>query len=320
MRKILIIKLGAIGDVALALPLLSSFKEDEITWIVGEESAPLLRCTKEVHKLITVHFQDLLYGSLLKKLRQIFKIWKAIGFKYFDIVITAHKDPRYRLLSLFSFRKKHLFFGKKDVFPLGDLFHSRAYLNLAQKPLSPIIFPKLHLPPSPLISQKSLIILNPGGDGKHFGKALRIWPLTHYIELASLLLQNTSYEIALVGLKEHEWMSSYFSHLNVRSFIGETNLETLLSLLQKAYGLITHDGGTLHLGRAAGCRICGLFGPTSPLHFGLESNKELFLNSKISCSPCYRGKTFPKCPHQACMKTLTPIQVFNIIQTKWNSY
>jgi len=61
MRKILIIKLGALGDVIRTLPLAAALKqrypESEITWITKKSSEEILRGNKSIDKLFTLPYE-----------------------------------------------------------------------------------------------------------------------------------------------------------------------------------------------------------------------------------------------------------------------
>lgn len=326
LTKILIVKIGAIGDVALSLSMLQAFQESEITWVVGRASNSLLKSTGSVLRLITVDEFKLLEGNLISKIWEVLKVWRVLFFKKFDLVITAHPDPRYRILSLFSLKKEHRYFIRGDkTFPVSGVFHGVHYLELAlghkandQK----INWPKLTLPPIEhlvgKLHNKPLLILSAGGCKNHEGKKLRMWPVEYYVQLAQLL-QKYDCEIALVGMMQDEWILERFIGINVLSFIGKTTLLELIALLKRAVGVVTHDGGTLHLARLVGCNLCGIFGPSSPKDFSLDKDGEIMLwgGTGLKCRPCYNGKTFAHCSHQSCMKQVYPEDVLEILVSKW---
>ena len=54
MKKALIVKIGAIGDVILSLPMINGLKDFEITWIVGKIPSEILRCIKSIAHVITI--------------------------------------------------------------------------------------------------------------------------------------------------------------------------------------------------------------------------------------------------------------------------
>ena len=320
MNNVLVIKIGAIGDVVLSLPILSTFKDSSITWVVGKETAPLLEATGKVNSIIIVDEYKLLHGSIFAKLAEVLKVWKKIFFQRFNLVITAHRDPRYRLLSLVCFKKQHRFFQKnQNGFPLRGVFHSLEYLQLAtDNPLNQVKWPSLILPQVVYPKKHPLIVFFPGGDRLDPGKKLRIWPISHYVKCVELL-QSYQCQCALIGLGSDKELISFFNKDFILNYIGSTTVLQVLSLLKQCFCLITHDSGALHLGRLVGCRVCGIFGPTSPQDFAWPSENEIAVCGKdpLECRPCYNGKGFAKCTHQSCMKQVSAETVVETIIKKW---
>ena len=326
-KKILIIKIGAIGDVVLAIPLIHTFENASITWVVGKASASILKAIDAIDHIIVIDEKKLLEGDLVSKLLEVFKLWKKLLFKRFDLVVTAHRDPRYRLLSKVCFKKQHRFFDScKNTFPIKGYFHSLEYLSLAlDRKINEqeITWPDLNLPNiDHLINdfkKAKILLLSPGGDKDDLGKSLRMWPIEYYIRLATLL-QKYNYALVLIGLKQDEWVLPYFKDIGILNLIGKTSLLEVIALLKYSFGIITHDGGILHLARLTGCKRCSIFGPTSPRDFSLESKEEIVLwgGDGLSCRPCYNGKTFKTCSHQSCMKQIQPEEVLKKINNKWS--
>lgn len=326
-KKILIIKIGAIGDVVLALPLIHAFENASITWVIGKASSSIIFAIDAIDNIVVINEKKLLEGNIFSKLLEVLKIWKKLFLKRFDLVITAHRDPRYRLLSKLCFKKNHRFFDvRKDDFPLGSQFHSLEYLKLAlnrEVGKEEITLPRIQLPSIKhllkISNKEKIFLLSPGGDKNDPHKSLRMWPIEYYVELAKLL-QKYNYTLGLIGLKQDEWISSYFKDFLILNFIGKTSLLEVITLLSNSFAVITHDGGVFHLARLAGSKRCGIFGPTSPKDFALESEEEIFFwgGDGLNCRPCYNGKTFKKCSHQSCMKQIKPEQVLEKINKKWS--
>ena|GEM_PF-2230154 len=325
MQNILIIKIVGIGDIACALLATSHLHHEKITWVVGKKAEPLLLAASNVHHVISVDEANIYSSSFFRKIQEVLRIWKRLFFKRFDLVITAHRYPLYRALSLVTCRKKHVFFDKrKTLFPLGAKFQGYHYLSLLSKASSkPFEVPQLHLPQVnhllPGNEKMPFVILTPQIITHYEGKELRIWPLTYYIKLARDL-SKYSCQIVLVGEKKCEHIEKEFKVFNSVNLMGNTSLMELMAVLKEAVGIVTHDGGTLHLARLVECKICALFGPTSPRDFSLPGPNELALwgGDGLHCRPCYNGKTFFKCQHQSCMKQLRPEYVLQTIVKMWD--
>jgi heptosyltransferase-2 len=320
-KKILIVKIGAIGDVAMALPILTELHKQgadvSITWIAGKIVAPLIEATGLVDEIIIVEESKLLAGSFFTQCRALFSLWKTLLGRSFDQVLTFHADPRYKLLSLFVRSKDRRSWGTKQKrpMPLSGRYHAEETLQLLN-PKEPgefrAKFPQLKLPPSRVdLPERTLILLAPGGAKNTLAdNALRRWPVEHYAELA-VLLAPYPYHIVLMGSASDQWTLPYFQHLNISHVMGQLSLLECLSLLKQASLLITHDSGPLHLAKLVQCPAIGLFGPTNP-HEKIspqENIRVLWGGEHLSCRPCYSGKHYAPCTSNECLKSLTPTRV-----------
>lgn len=317
MDKILILKLGAIGDVVMASCMLPFLKEKEdchITWIIGKTAAPIIQASQMVDELIIVDDQKLFKGSYFQRLGEIFKLWKKIAFLRFDLALSCHVDIRYRLLLLPVIKKTFRFFSRKKKFIPGR-YHASEYIRLLSGEESAftfnIKFPDLqdsfpeHL--IPLFSKKGKrVAILPGGAQNILAtNAQRRWPIENYVKIAEELTKQ-GFNILLIGSPTDHWTIPYFENLKTTNLIGQTELVELVSILKRVDLLITHDSGPLHLAKLANCQTIALFGPTQPSEFlGKEANIHYFWGGKsLSCRPCYNGKHFANCNRNLCMEDI----------------
>ncbi|HSW73039.1 MAG TPA: glycosyltransferase family 9 protein [Chlamydiales bacterium] len=325
MDKILILKIGAIGDVVMASSMLPFLKENQdchITWIVGKTAAPILAAAQMVDELIVVDDQKLFKGSYFQRILEIFKLWKKIGFSRFDLAVSCHVDIRYRLLLMPVFKKTFRFFSRKKKYISGR-YHASEYIRLltdAEGPFcNPIQFPKLQDSfPEHLISlfsntRKKIAILPGGAQNILATNAQRRWPIVNYVRLAENL-QKDGHQILLIGASSDAWTLPFFEKMDTINLIGKTELLELVSILKRVDLLITHDSGPLHLAKLAGCQTIALFGPTQPSEFlGHEPNIHYIWGGKdLSCRPCYDGKHFAKCNRNLCMEDITVEEVLTL--------
>ncbi|MCH9631306.1 MAG: hypothetical protein S4CHLAM37_13280 [Chlamydiia bacterium] len=326
MKKVLIVKIGAIGDVCLALPLLDKLEGNTVDWVVGKKSSSILSSTERVQKLIVIDEDLLLYGKLFHKIKVVIKLWKLLFLRKYDLIITAHPDSRYRILSLFCFRKKHVFFRKKkNGFPISGTFHTKEYLNLLSGFASSSTTHQvnLRLPDIKETYRKlslGAIVLYPGGTQlSKDHKSLRRWPVANYI-LLSKALTSLGISVVIIGSEDDIIVGRDFDSINVLNLIGKTSLLETLSVLKLCKGIVTHDGGPLHLARLVGCKICALFGPTSPNDISKPSSSSEFTiwgGDGLNCRPCYNGKNFKKCLLNSCVNQISVERVMFEISSRW---
>jgi heptosyltransferase-2 len=339
MTNVLIIKIGAIGDVIMALPLakyLTEVKGASITWVCGNITAPILKNFPFIDELIEVDEAALLKGSVYSKGIEILKLWRRLGFKKWDLKITAHADPRYKILSLLTRGRSHRYFQRsKDRSipisgpipgPISVRYHGQEYLRLAldsdgpdnprpEMPLWTFPFPKKW----ENLLKKNYIILAPGGAKNTLADdAERRWPIEYYVSLAAMLLKE-GYQVVVTGGQSDAWVKPHFQGISVADLVGQTTLPELVTLYQQCQFCVTHDSGHLHMAILARSPIVALFGPTNPLERiprEYENVHVIWGGEKLPCRPCYDGKKFALCKDHRCLKETTPSQVFELISRK----
>ncbi len=318
-KRILIIKIGAIGDVIMALPTLTYFRKTlpppHITWVAGKTVEPILRSTEKIDRIITVDEELLFKGLLFKKLSELVRIQGKLAGKYFDLILIGHVDWRYRLLALFarSGRWRSLSRRNHRQCPIPGRYHGNEYVRLASG-LDGVDLLDAELPRITLQISKHLecgtsaIALAPGGAKNILADdALRRWPIDYYVDLARMF-ENRGIQVLLTGSSSDEWIVPYFKGLSCRNLVGKLDLLELMGLLQSVKLLITHDSGPLHLAKLARCHAIGLFGPTNPWEkVGAHDNiKVLWGGERLACRPCYDGKTYAACSKNKCLQSIHP--------------
>jgi heptosyltransferase-2 len=308
-QSILIVKIGAIGDVVMSLPMISFLrkKKTHITWVCGKTVAPLVSAAG-VDEIIEVDEAKLFQGNFFSRLFCLCKLWVRLFRCSFDLALTAHSDPRYRLISLFCRKKEHrLFKHSKGKYYLHE------YLQLAGATTA-YPFPKLNTAPIPFLSSLSphpTIVIAPGGAKNILSDSpLRRWPIEYYVETLKRL-SFYPYNLILIGASSDEWIKPYFSKIKHHDLVGKMSLLDLVELFKKTDLLITHDSGPLHLAKLASCQTLALFGPTNPYEFHDPKENIHFLSEwgKLPCAPCYDGKRYAPCTKNRCLQNIQPTRV-----------
>ncbi len=310
-RKVLIIKLGGIGDIIMALPLLSSLdREDKVIWVCDHAAVSLLRCVPQIDQIISLDHGKILRGSFLQKVTEVIYLWWKLMFHSLDKIILAHADARYQRLTWLK-RAKYFLSLSAPFKIVPYRYMAYEYLRLAKGELSKEdrwIFPKMAFP-SCKVNEKYDVILAPGGNPSiEPGKNLRAWPIENYSQLAkSLLLEGK--KIAIVGSPLDQHLEKYFPS-EVASYIGMFDLGQLVDFYRNSKVLVTHDSGPMHLGILAGISVIALFGPTVPMEKVPPYVSVIWGGENLPCRPCYDGKNYAPCKNPSCMKQITPERVY----------
>ena len=317
--RVLIVKIGAVGDVVMALPLLSALRgagASEVTWLCGQGVAPLLGLVEGVDEIVTLDEKALFRGKPLTRVREIARVWRRLIGRSFDLIIMAHPDVRYRTLTapLIGGRRKSLGKGRDGL--IRGRHHSNEYVRLAlglegpSVPCAalPVIRPELPESFSAMFggAGQGNVALAPGGARNVLREnALRRWPLESYAELAKRLVK-AGVNVILTGDAADEWTLAAFRDLPIQSLIGKTGLTDLLAVYARCSVVVAHDSGPLHLAQLARTPLVALFGPTSPLDFvlHLSGGKVFWGGAGLSCRPCYDGRDFAACDNNVCLKEI----------------
>lgn len=333
MKHILIIKLAAIGDVIMALPMVSvlktEYKDCHITWVCGNGVSPLVQKTP-VDKIIQVDEKLLLRGSKVDKCKEVLKVWKEIAFKKYDIIAMGHADRRYKILTCLSKADEYHSFNHAigNMWPIPGRHHTDEYVRLVMDHMDKkkIVRPFQMDPDvdayidSVLENKNKVVTLAPGGAKNLLADDFcRRWPIENYISLTKALIDE-GYTVVLSGAKSDQWILPYFSGLNVINLVGKTNLSQLLYLFSRSGVVVTHDSGPMHLAGMTNCRLIAVFGPTNPYEkVPRQERVKIFWHPEnYSCCPCYDGKTYAKCNDNLCMKSTRVSDVLTEVSLMMN--
>jgi ADP-heptose:LPS heptosyltransferase len=136
----------------------------------------------------------------------------------------------------------------------------------------------------------------------------RQWLPSKFGFLAKLLIEECGATVVLTGSKSEQNISDaimqHYSHKNLVSAVGETNLNELAALLDASDILVTGDTGTMHLAVAVGTPVVALF-LASALAYetGPYSEGNFILQPQIHCNPC--NPNLP-CSRPDCHDQITP--------------
>ena len=291
-NKILIIRLGAIGDVVHTTSLFRAIKKlnpnFEIHYLTSKLIEPLLIADPDLNKVISVKEKISLFSDYTKELAEILKNEK------YDLAINLQPSLKIKYLLFLAGIKKQLIYRKT--------FKLHAVKNFWQTGLK--AFPeikeekelKLYLPLEAIDKAKEkvkdlkrpLTVINAGGVfSKRQG---RTYPINKWVELGEKIIEKTGGTIILNGAKEDKEILSDLNKIpNCVNFIGELSLVESCAVISQADLMISGDSGPLHIATALGVKSIGLYGSMPANRTGCYSNG-INIISKKECVPCNRRK------------------------------
>ncbi len=338
MNRILIIKLGSIGDVVHTLPALSdlraSFPRARIDWLVEKQAAVLLRNHPWLDRVIEVDtrkwrralwrpriWNEIFHG--LSQLRQqryevafdFQGLWKSAAFGLFSgarLLVGYDKDhlkePGCRIL-----------YGKR-VSPRPAAPHvselHRALVGSQGAPRGPggfglgveeqdRAYVEAQLAQRRL---KEFIILNPGG-----GWVTKNWSPSNYGLLHHRIRRELGLKTVLTwGPGEEDLVREVMAACpDDTPPTFSTTLPQFIALARRARLFVGGDTGPLHLATACRTPVVAIFGPTDPGRNGSPHPEDLAVFHPVPCGPCYKRTCWKyRCQ---CMTLVTVDQVFDAV-------
>jgi lipopolysaccharide heptosyltransferase I len=324
--RILIVKLGSIGDIVHTLPALAALRaaqpQAEISWVVERRSAEILRDNPLLDRLIEVDTKalrrGLMSGETLRAPRQQLRRLRASAF---DVALDFQgllKSASIARLSgaqrVFGYSRaglrepaSSLLLSKRIHVPLNVHVIHKALL-LLEGSLGIPVPEKLSFPINVTNVQEreardiaaetggKYAILNPGG-----GWPTKLWSADRFGKLADRLW--SSYGISSLvtyGPGELELAESVRrSSLSGKAMPVSLSLKGFYSLARGASVYVGGDTGPTHIAVAAGTPIVGLFGPTEWWRNGSPRSEDICVErNDIDCrEDCHRRS----CSKWICM-------------------
>jgi len=332
-KRILVIKLSAMGDVILSVPSLRAirekFPESRISCLVGKESSEILFRCPYITDFIVYDFKDRDRGVI-----GLLRIAKELKKKSFDIVIDLQNNRKSHILGFLSSVPQRYGYNIKGKFsfllnykvqdlktPIPPIPHQFRILNLLGIELKD---PRLELWPDKsdeeyideflsshwLAKESKLIGINIGASKRWKTK---LWSLEYIAELCTEL-EKRDIRIVITGDKsEQERVKELLSILKKVKPIdvcGKTSLNQLACLIKRCNVYITSDSSPLHISASVGTPFIALFGPTDPKRHFPPAKKFILIKKDLDCSPCYKTE----CKTKNCMERITVEEVLKAVE------
>jgi heptosyltransferase-2 len=153
--------------------------------------------------------------------------------------------------------------------------------------------------------------------GAAYGPAKQ-WPISHFAELAGLLLAR-GFEVWVLGSAgEHALGEQVLAGADpgtsprVFNLCGQTSLEDTVDLLSASRAAVTNDSGLMHVAAAAGTHVVAIYGSSSPDFTPPLTARKTVLYQGLACSPCFKRE----CPltHLNCLREITPSRVADTLK------
>ena len=293
MKTILAYRFSAFGDVAMTVPVIKEFLEQnpgvKVVFLSRKNFADLFdgvpnlefkgidlddykgffglrRLGKEILKEYQLDyiadFHDVIRSKILNK------FFARNKFKVF--VIDKGKEDKEHLTDIWNIDKKPL---KRTVERYADIFRKMGFsLNLSHQ-LRPISNEKQGIGVAPF--------------AQHKGKML---PLEKSYEIVKILAKKQKIYLFGGGKSEVEILNKWEQEIpNVKNLAGKLTLSQELEQISKLKFMFSMDSANMHLSSLMGTRCVSFWGATHPfagfLGFG-QSENDIVQIEDLTCRPC----------------------------------
>ena len=332
-KNILVIRLSAMGDVAMVVPILSALNK----------KYPNLKITVLTRKFFIPFFRDLpnitvVYAEVKGKHKGVlglYKLSKELRKLKIDAVADLHNVLRSNILKCFLIGKKVVQIDKgraeKKALVSGEIFqqlkttHQR-YADVFEALGYPIDLKNPSFSKPKQLNSKCINLLGVKEEkwigiapfAAHQGK---MYPLNLMLEIIALLSKN--YQVILFGggQKEIDILNDFENDFsNVVTIAGKLSLDEELDVISNLDVMLSMDSGNAHLAAMLGTKVITIWGVTHPYagfmpfnqpeHFSLLADRNQY--PKIPTS--IYGNKYPEIYKEAS-GSISPEKVVNKIKS-----
>ncbi len=331
-RNILIIKIGALGDVILAVPSLRAirrkFPKSKIKLLVGIDNKEIFMNSPFIDEIIVCDFRERDKG-----LAGLLGLARKLRTENFDIVVDLQNNKKSHSLSFLSCAPKRYGY---DNGKLSFLLNRK--IKDAKLPLDPIthqskvlgllgiynIDKRLELWPSKedevwadnflkshwIKTDTKLVAINIGSSPRWITK---LWPPEYFAEVCNKLAKDFGIRAVLVGLeKRTARIEKFLKHAKCKPIdaLARTNIPRLASLIKRSSLLLSSDSAPIHVATGVGTPYVAFFGPTDPERHLAPAENYTVIKKDLKCSPCYH--TYCNRGYM-CMRSIKPDEVYEAV-------
>jgi heptosyltransferase I len=341
--NILIVRLGALGDIVHAVPaaaaLRRAFPGARLDWLVEPQHQAIVELVTVLDRLIVVGGRTpAAWVDTVRRLRQT-RYDAALDFQgLMKSAVLARASGAARVLgfSIWHLREKTArpFYSDVSIVEGGAGPQEKATgADVASELADHVITKNLRLlstvgvetgriefPLAPIRSAAAervrqdvggpFVLINPGAAWPN-----KRWPAERFGEIAAFLREVRGLEsVVLWGPREEPLARAVVAASGGAARLAPpTGIADLLGLSRDASLMVSGDTGPLHVAAAAGTPIVAIFGPTNPRRNGPWDPADIVVSRYESCGCHYDRRCHER---QWCLEDLTVAEVTAAIQQR----
>ena len=310
-RRILIVRLGALGDIIHALPAVASLKHSfpgsVVTWVVEPRWAPLLEDNPFIDHVVLLRRDG--PRGLLQTWRELRSCRYDFAVDFQGLLKSALVASSARTERIFGFHQSQvreraaaLFYSNKIVSRSAHIVDQN--LDLAAVAGAANAVRKFPLPTgrqeSPL-PEGDFVLASPQA-----GWRAKQWPMDNYQALARLLRRELGVPLVLDGPPSAQPLFREVEDAVPHS----SGLRGLIYATRRAAAVVGVDSGPLHVAAALAKPGVALYGPTDPIRNGPYGDSLQVLRSADAVTTYKRSSVI-----DPSMTRISPDEVFTALRS-----
>lgn len=321
-QRILIILLGALGDVVRGLGIVNALKSAypscAVTWLVEPASAGVVSLHRGIDEVLVFQRKE---GA-----RGVLKLVRELRGRRFDLTLDMQRHLKSGLFSWLSRSPRRIGFHPDDAKEWNWIFNTE-YIEARGDDASKIdhylsFLTKLgckapegvdaglsHITLQSLSGEWQGLLSRPyAGVILGSSRYSKDWPEDGYRGLLERWRVDGISSVVLLGDRSKEELGrrleSCATSIQVVNAVGKTSLQELVGIISGATVCVGPDSGPAHIAGALGVPHVTLFGPTPAGRNAPRGSESLSVVSALGCSPCRRRV----CPglDKLCLRLISP--------------
>jgi heptosyltransferase-1 len=333
LNRILIVRLGSLGDIIHAVPVAAAirraFPKVRLDWLVDSRHREILDLVPVIDRRLAVRTSAA--GSLLSAIGELRRSRYDVALDLQGLLKSAVLARASGAARVIGFPSPLLRERMARVFYTETAGEAAAHIidkNLSMLSAVGIRMPDVEFPldtPRPEIAAAArarlgigegqpFAILNPGAAWPN-----KRWPPVYFGELAIAIEQRHGLRsVVLWGPGEEQLAEDVVAASNgMAAASPPTSLAELVSLTKAARVMISGDTGPIHIAGAVGTPLVGVYGPTDPARNGPWAEDDVAVSRFKTCQCQWQRRCHTP---SWCLVDISPREVMELVDRRLSGF